>query len=237
VEVHAALDLVERIVATSERGPTIGLLSPFRAQADAIEAALLDRFPVETIERRGLRVGTVHGFQGAERDVTLISLAIGPEVGLSHLRFLEDPNLFNVMVTRARQRVVVVTSVRDRSALPEGLLKAYLRHGEHPPRPAETAAPPAGWVAELAGRIEAYGLRVVADYPVAGYTVDLAVGEDVNAVGVECIVHPEGPRAHIERHLALRRAGWRMLDAFESRWLARPEAAVEAIVEAVLRKR
>ena len=111
------------------------------------------------------------------------------------------------------------------------------QHADRPPRPAERAAPPRGWVASLAGRIEGYGIRVLADYPVAGYTVDLAVGEGDAAVGVECLIHPDGPAAHIERHLALRRAGWEILDAFESRFLARPDAAVEQIVEAVLRRR
>jgi hypothetical protein len=165
----------------------------------------------------------------------IITVGLGPEDLGQSLRFVEDPNLFNVMVTRARSAATIVLSIEP-EALPEGLLKAYLRHADRPPLPAETATTPSGWVGELAGRLESYGLRVVADYPVAGYTIDLAVGEGAGAVGVVCRVHPDGPEAHIDRHLALRRAGWRMLDAFESRWLAKPDAAVEAIVQTVLRE-
>ena len=76
---------------------------------------------------------------------------------------------------------------------------------------------------------------MIADYPVAGWRVDLAVGDDARAVGVECSVHPDGFEAHIERHMALRRAGWRLTDAYQTRWLARPEAAVEALASTVLR--
>ena len=38
------------------------------------------------------------------------------------------------------------------------------------------------------------------------------------AVALDCEVHPEGPDAHMDRHRALRLAGWRTLDAFASRW-------------------
>ena len=31
-------------------------------------------------------------------------------------------------------------------------------------------------------------------------------------------VHPDGPDAHIDRHLALRRRGWHIHEVFESRW-------------------
>ena len=74
---------------------------------------------------------------------------------------------------------------------------------------------------------------MVADYPAAGWTVDLAVGEGEAAIGVECGVHPDGPHAHIERHLTLTRAGWQLTDAFESRWLTSPEQAAAAIAAKV----
>jgi hypothetical protein len=36
------------------------VVSPFRAQADALEAMILAGYDVEDIERLGLRAGTVH---------------------------------------------------------------------------------------------------------------------------------------------------------------------------------
>ena len=51
----------------------------------------------------------------------------------------------------------------------------------------------------------------------------LALGTGDAALGVECGVHPAGVDAHIERHLALRRAGWDLVDAFQSRWTLEPE--------------
>ena len=35
---------------------------------------------------------------------------------------------------------------------------------------------------------------------------------------IECEVHLDGPEAHIDRHLALRRNGWEFFEAYRSRW-------------------
>jgi hypothetical protein len=40
-----------------------------------------------------------------------------------------------------------------------------------------------------------------------------------------CAVHPEGIEAHIRRQLVLARAGWRLRDAFPSRWGGDPVPA------------
>ena len=48
--------------------------------------------------------------------------------------------------------------------------------------------------------------------------VDVCSGDERADRAVECEVHPEGPAAHIERHLALRRRGWELAEAYRSRW-------------------
>jgi hypothetical protein len=86
----------------------------------------------------------------------------------------------------------------------------------------------------VAGALAPYGHRVAPGYRVAGWNVDIALGEGASALGVETSVHPEGPVRHIERHLALRRAGWTMVDAFRSAHLADPEGAAAHVVEGLL---
>jgi hypothetical protein len=58
--------------------------------------------------------------------------------------------------------------------------------------------------------VAGYSLGVTPNHPVAGWQVDLSVGDGERAVGVECAVHPLGAGVHIERHLALRRTGWKL---------------------------
>ena len=196
---------------------SVGVMSPFRAQADALEAMLLDRFGLDEIERLDLRVGTVHAFQGAERDAVVLSLGLVPEDPPGRRRFVEQPDLFNVMVTRARHHLTVVHSLVPDEAVGEGLVANLLRHAHQPPAPPRDDPCDHRWTAAVAAELEALGFECRTDYPVGRWTVDLvAIPDDdpERAAAIETRVHPGGPGPHIDRHLQLRRAGWRILEAW-----------------------
>jgi hypothetical protein len=84
--------------------------------------------------------------------------------------------------------------------------------------PARGDPPADGWVAALAEGLGRAGLDVRPDYPVGRWRVDLCAGAGPAAAGLICGVHPDGVAAHLERQAALLRAGWRLHDAFASRW-------------------
>jgi hypothetical protein len=228
-EIDAVLATVRDLSAQGVTG--IGVVTPFRAQADAIEAALLNHLPVEEIERLGLRSGTVHAFQGSEADTVVVSLGLLDGDTPARQRFVAEPNLFNVMVTRARRRLIVVTSLTSGT----GLIADYLAHAAGPssgrspasPSPASTAAAPAwpaagaSWAGRLAAELSSAGHDVRVDYPVGAWTVDLVL----DGVGLICGPHPDGNGAHLDRQRALLRAGWTLRDAFASRWSADPVRA------------
>jgi len=199
----------------------IGVITPFRGQADALEAALLSAFPVDEIERLGLRSGTVHGFQGSEADIVIASLGLVDGDGPARHRFVADPNLFNVMVTRARRQMVVVTSLSSAN----GLVGDYLSYASSLAPPVASSSTVDGWVADLAAELGKAEIPVRVGYPVGGWHLDLCVGDGEAAVGLVCGVHPDGVAAHIERQETLLRAGWRLVDAFPSRWAGDPVRA------------
>jgi hypothetical protein len=211
-ELKAVADVLRGLHA--DEPPTVGVVTPFRAQADAIEAMVLDCFALEDIEALDLRVATVHGFQGDERDVVLLSPALGPADLPGGRSFVEDPNLFNVFVTRARERMVVVTSL-DAGA--GGLLGDFLAYADRAPAPPPTGEPE-GWAAALAAELARAGWTVRADYPVGRWTVDLCVSNGACAAGLFCFVHPDGAATHIRRQLDLLSVGWALVDAFPTRW-------------------
>ncbi|MCB0993836.1 MAG: hypothetical protein KDB21_02010, partial [Acidimicrobiales bacterium] len=232
----------------AERHGTVGVCTPFRAHTDAIEARLISEFGLDEIRRMGLRSGTVHAFQGTERDAVIVSLALGPdELAGQSLRFVQEPDLFNVMITRARRHITVVHSF-DPALVPDGVLADYLRWAADAPSSAPPAGPspavpsagldPArlGWAGELGAALASLEVRVVPDYAVAGWSVDLAVGEGDAAIGVLTGVHPDGTDAHLRRHLDLRRAGWDLVDIFASQWLLRPEQAAAELAGRVVRR-
>src|SRR6266511_232277 len=218
-EVDAGVDVVR---ALAGKGTTdIGVITPFRSQVDALEAALLAAFPVEEIERLGLRTGTVHGFQGSEADVVVVSLGLVDGDGAARHRFAADPNLFNVMVTRARRQMVVVTSLTSA----DGLVGEYLAYASGGPVPRTDLSTVDGWAGALGTELGRAGVPVRAGYPVGEWWVDLCAGTGDGAVGLICAVHPDGVAAHIERQETLLRAGWRLVDAFPSRWGGDPVRA------------
>ncbi|GAA1620662.1 DEAD/DEAH box helicase [Actinoplanes couchii] len=215
-EVPAAVAAVEKLAAAGFRG--IGVLTPFRAQADALEKALVKAFRVERIEELGLRVGTVHAFQGSEADAVVVSLALTDDDTAGRRRFVTDPQLFNVMITRARKRLVLLSALTEP---PAGVLADYLAHAAEPGRALQPGPDPIGWAARLAVELERLEVPIRPGYQVGSWHLDLCAGP----VGVLCGVHPDGPEAHLARQSALHRAGWRLVDAFPSRWGGDPRRA------------
>lgn len=231
-EVESVIRLVRRLVAKGDQ--SIGVVSPFPTQADALQTALLDEFSLEEIERHRLRVGTVHGFQGTERNHMIISIGAIPGDARA-MEIIEDPAIFNVMVTRARSHVTVVTHF-DRNTAGAGLLGRYLRHADEPPTPRRTRVHATGWTERVAREIEQHsGVRVITDYEVAGETIDIVVGEGADAFGIETEVHPRGAARHVERRLALRRAGWDLVSFHRSSCYGKEEEAIATLLSRVAR--
>ncbi|RLV08238.1 hypothetical protein CTZ27_05270 [Streptomyces griseocarneus] len=86
----------------SVTGATIGVVTPFKGQADALRKRL------RAHEER-VRVGTVHTFQGGERDVMVFSLVAGQGMSPGAISWVDRQlNLWNVAVTRARSHLIVV---------------------------------------------------------------------------------------------------------------------------------
>jgi hypothetical protein len=206
-EIDAVLHALERLRRQHVRD--IAVVTPFRKQADAIEAAVLGSFTLDAIDRLGLRVGTVHTFQGSEAHTVVASLGLVDDDSPARRRFVADANLFNVLITRARHRMLVVTSLARQT----GVVGDYLAYSESPP-PLEVQPAADGWTARLAQELVNNGFTVRPNYPVGRWTVDLCVDD----TGLICRPHPDGTAAHVERQRTLVRAGWTLRDAFASRW-------------------
>lgn len=226
--VSAEVDLVTRELGRL-RGigaRSVGVITPFRAQADAIEAAVLRSFSTDHVEYLDLRVGTVHAFQGNERDIVIASLGIGPDEDRASWRFVEDPHLFTVLVTRARRHLMVLVSA---DPPPDGLMSEYLAQANAPPGPPAPGLAANPWVADVADDLQAAGVPVLTSYPCGRHVIDIGI-ERPSDVAIEAAIHPEGPSAHVVRHLSLMRLGWTVLEAFPSRWAdRRGELVVELL--------
>jgi hypothetical protein len=89
----------------------IGIVTPHRAQQASIIAELGLRFDKSEGDLIRDAVDTVERFQGQQRNIILISFALGDTDAIAtEEEFLLSLNRFNVMISRARAKVVVVVS-------------------------------------------------------------------------------------------------------------------------------
>ena len=106
------------------------------------------------------------------------------------------------------------------------MLADWFKYEANPPRLRHTdERTDSSWTRRLVEALRLGRVEVTTGYPVAGHRIDVVIGAGDAAFGVETTVHPEGAEAHAERHLTLRRAGWHLVSAFESDWMAQPEEA------------
>jgi predicted DNA helicase len=106
-------DLLEAGVSPSD----MAVIAPYDDQVDRLDRA---------IDGDGLEVDTVDGFQGREKEVVLLSLVRSNDRG--EIGFLDEPRRFNVALTRARRKAIVVG---DAGTVTRGdVFDAFVRYAE-----------------------------------------------------------------------------------------------------------
>ena len=93
------------IVGISRSLFKIGVIAPYRAQADMIDKLIAsEKLPKEV----DVQVGTIHGFQGDECDIIFAVFNTPPTISSSKDMFLNKKNIINVSISRARDYLFVV---------------------------------------------------------------------------------------------------------------------------------
>ena len=223
----------ERVVSELQRelprlvglGLSVGVVTPYRAQAEQIRRRVSESFDDDLVEQ--LTIATAHRFQGDERDVIYFSTVIDGQMSERQVAFASDANLVNVALTRARRRLVVV-----------GNLGACLSH-----RNVLTS------LARYVSRLEAggfdspleqalhealldRGVSAETGQVVAGHRLDLAVNGPRKRLDIEC----DGAAFHQDvardaaRDRLIEDSGWTVL-RFSARRLGRD---LDACVDEVL---
>lgn len=95
----------------------IGIIAPYNRQIDALQKAL------EYNGYQSIQTATVHKFQGREKDVIILS-TVDNEIS----SFVDDPNLMNVAISRAKEQLYVLL---PQTQLPAGVLKDLVTYIEY----------------------------------------------------------------------------------------------------------
>lgn len=130
-EINVIEKLVARVIKAGYDHTQIGIVTPFRQQAEEI----IKRLRVKNLfagDSGVITVSTAHGFQGDERDVMIFSVVVAENMPKGTIQWVHDiktdsKNLLNVAVTRARRELHVVANEKLCTKT-GGLLGGLMRH-------------------------------------------------------------------------------------------------------------
>ena len=213
-EAEAVVEEIDRLIIQQGYKGTIGVVTPFRAQANFIRD-LLSAHPHAGRMLNGgdLWVDTVHRFQGDERDTMLFSAVVSggfPPGAFTFLR--KSGNLFNVAITRARASLVIVGNSNACKNSDVSHLADFARYvDEVTARPESSQAANSGlydggstypvvarpesvsdWERLFYCELYQSGLRTIPQYDVEKYTLDLALIDGKRRLDIEV----DGERYH-----------------------------------------
>ena len=268
-EAAAIVDEITRICADDAyRDKTIGVISLVGdAQAREVEARLLRELGPEEIERRQLVCGDAYAFQGDERDVMFLSMVSAPGENrrIPAMTGAQAQRRFNVAASRARDQMYLfhtatladlnpsclryqlleyclnpTVKVSDVSGLDVAELEQVVvradRQRVSPPTPFDS------WFeVDVFLRIARRGYRVIPQFEVGGYRIDLVVQGMEGSLAVECdgdAWHgPDRYEGDAARQRDLERCGWTFWRVRESAFRLHPDDALEDLWETLKRRR
>jgi very-short-patch-repair endonuclease len=211
-EAQMVIEELKRLLVESDYVGTVGVVSPFREQANLIrELAFKDSSLAAKLQRADFLADTVHKFQGDERDVMIFSPVVSRNVPPGAIIFLKkNGNLFNVAITRARAMLIVVGD-RDAAAQSDvEYLAAFSKYvqglddtregkdeeviGSHGPVYPVVANPErvSDWERLLYTHLYQSGIQTLPQYAVEKYQLDLALVEGDRRLDIEV----DGERYH-----------------------------------------
>ena len=254
VEVDAVVEEVLKLVKDENyNGMTIGVISlTGEEQADLIDKRLRDKLSTHEYESRKIRCGTSADFQGSERNVVILSMVTALSANRTYrpLTTEKDVQRFNVAVSRAKDQLILIHSLRaedisNKDCLRRRLITYCQRHENSHQNEMDGVV---GLVGEsdrdsrfdslfeqrVHNLITERGYAVVPQFPVevdrGDFRIDLVVVGDYGKLAVECdgdFFHGEEEAlADITRQNYLQSCGWQFFRVTESDFYANRERAL-----------
>lgn len=125
-EAEKVIALIKSFAESNHKPVSIGVLSPFRKQAEFLETELLRELDPALFTNHRIMIGTPYSFQGNERDIVIVSWSIDDESSGSTMTYLNTPEVFNVAVTRARNKMIHCLSTDVKNISKGSLLARYI---------------------------------------------------------------------------------------------------------------
>ena len=245
---------------------TLGVVTFSIAQMNAVQEAIERRLETKPEFDKFFKEDRIDGFfiknlenvQGDERDVIFFSVGYGfDQKGQISMNFgpINKPGgerRLNVAVTRAREKVLIITSIKGSDISPDAkslgvqTLRTYLNYAETgikslKPKTCEGEFDSA-LDEDVANEIKKLGYQIVPEVGCSGYKIDIGIVDPVNKgtylLGVECdgVTYKSSSSARDRdrlREQVLRQLGWRIHRIWAPAWVARRDSEIRRLQEAI----
>ncbi|MHC1574185.1 MAG: AAA domain-containing protein [Candidatus Methanogasteraceae archaeon] len=260
-EAQAIVDQIKQCIKNPiYDGKSMGVISLLgHYQAQYIETLLLEELGPEEMEQRNLVCGDAYAFQGDERDVMFLSMVSAPTEGrrIGTLASQRDERRFNVAASRAKDQMGLFHTATLNDLSPNCLRYNLLQYCQNPHvettvvggldvKELKTIArtsdrgrssspsPFDSWFeVDVFLRIVGRGYRVISQFEVIGYHIDLVVEGMRGRLAVECDGDAwHGPANYAEamgRQRDLERCGWTFWRVRGSTFYRDPDAALSGL--------
>ena len=220
---------------------TIGVVTPYAAQGEAIDYLARKKIGEELLAESKFVCGTAHRLQGSERDVVIFASTLTPNMPLTAANWIEQQrNLINVAVSRARRMLVVLghpdldaERSRTLASLREYILAVESASGRRGSCvPVNTHSDAERLLLEA---MERRGLAPIGKFDVEGFELDFALMDGSAKLNVEVDgdhhldVRGRQRRNDVARDEILGRMGWKVLRIPAWRCHDEPDIAVDEV--------
>ena len=241
-EIEAVVKRLHEIIIEDERknpdNPvTVGIISPFRAQVEQLKVSVSKVLSDYMIKKHEIEIGTAHTFQGDERDIMIISWAVADNSYVQSLMFMQKANLFNVAITRGRNKVINFVS-RNPRELPEGHFRNYVSYMQEYQNKQNAVI--SGEIdeniyknsleREVAEKIRELDHKVTAGSDVAGLSADLVV-DDKFVVEIDGLEDKQKSyMSNMKKQAIIERSGFKVKRITFREWQYSPKACLDRIL-------
>lgn len=211
-EAKAVVEEIKKIIINNKYTGTIGVITPFRAQANLINQIVNNDEELSTrLMNCDFLVQTVHKFQGDERDIMIFSPVVSKNMPRGALAFMKNNgNLFNVSITRARAMLLVVGDQNATISCKVSYLEDFAKYVQQIKKKKEnemihskeelgekypTVSNPervSEWEHILYEKLYKAGIKTIPQYPVEKYNLDLVLFNGDKMLNIEV----DGERYH-----------------------------------------
>lgn len=241
VEANAIVEQIKECVFEKNYdGKTIGVISlQGSAQSKLIQDKLLNILGAEIMEERKIICGDAYSFQGDERDIIFLSMvAAKGEKRITPLTDDKARQRFNVAVSRAKDQLwlmhsITVNDITNKDCMRYQLL-SYIANPLREETESNRLKCESEFERNVFDEITGKGYRVIPQYEVAGYRIDLVVVGEKTKLAVECDgdywhTSPEDRERDFQRERVLQRAGWTFWRVLGSTYYYNSKNAMESL--------